>query len=127
MRRNASSSSASSVTTDRQAADELGDQTEFEQIFGHELLQQPADLRFLLRLGHRAEAQRVRGDPALDDLLQTVERAAANEQHVGRVELNEFLVRMLAALRDCSARGAGKALTPTFMRGGDRLASAPIS
>ena len=51
----------------------------------------------LLRLGIGAEAQRVRGDARFDDAFQTVERAAADEQHVGRVDLDEFLVRVLAA------------------------------
>ena len=34
-----------------------------------------------------------------NDLLQPVERAAANEQDVRRIDLHELLVRMLAALR----------------------------
>ncbi len=35
-------------------------------------------------------------DPLLDDLLETVEGATADEQDVGRVDLDEVLVRMLA-------------------------------
>ena len=44
-----------------------------------------------------AEADRAPADPLLDDLLEAVERAAADEQHVRRVDLDEVLVRVLAA------------------------------
>src|SRR6202043_3046399 len=85
---------------DRQTSDEFRDQPEFEQIFGHQLLQQPADLLLLARFGHRAEAERVRSDARFDDLLEAVKSAAADEQDVGRVDLDELLMRMLApALR----------------------------
>ena len=43
-----------------------------------------------------AEADRPPPDPLLDDPLETVERAAADEQDVGRVDLDEVLVGMLA-------------------------------
>ena len=36
-------------------------------------------------------------DAALDDLLEAAERAAADEQDVGRVDLQELLLRVLAA------------------------------
>ena len=43
----------------------------------------------------------------LDDLLEPGERAAADEQHVGGVDLDEFLMRVLAAaLRRHRGRGA---------------------
>ena len=46
------------------------------------------------------EADRPPPDPLLDDLLEAVERAAADEQHVRRVDLDEVLVGVLpAALR----------------------------
>ena len=44
-----------------------------------------------------AEADRALADPLLDDLLQPVERAAADEQHVRRVDLDEVLVGVLPA------------------------------
>ena len=47
---------------DRQTADELRNQTELEQIFRHELLQQLADANVALAFGRRAEAHAVRGD-----------------------------------------------------------------
>src|SRR5579859_96262 len=85
---------------DRQAADELGDEP---------VLQQVLRLHLLERLGHglaldlrvrRAEADRAPADALLDDLLEPVERATADEQDVGGVDLDEILVRVLApALR----------------------------
>ena len=45
----------------------------------------------------RAEADRPLADPLLDDLLEALERAAADEQDVGRVDLDEVLVGVLAA------------------------------
>src|SRR4029077_18199273 len=44
-----------------------------------------------------AEAHRLLPDARLDDLLETFERAAADEEDVRRVDLNEVLVRVLAA------------------------------
>ena len=45
----------------------------------------------------RAEADRLALQAVADDLLEARERAAADEQDVGRVDLQEFLLRMLAA------------------------------
>ncbi len=46
-------------------------------------------------------------DPVLDDLLEAGERTAEDEQHVGRVDLDELLVRVLAtALRRHRGLGA---------------------
>ena len=44
-----------------------------------------------------AEPDRAPPDPLLDDPLETVEGAAAHEQHVRRVDLDEVLVGVLAA------------------------------
>src|SRR4029079_7771810 len=86
---------------DRQPADELGDQAELDQVFRLGLAQQDADVLAIVRardLGAEADARL--GGALADDLFQAVEGAAADEQYVGRVDLNEFLVRMLApALR----------------------------
>src|SRR4029450_6670782 len=43
------------------------------------------------------EAHRLLADAALDDLVEADEGAAADEQDVGGVDLEEFLVRVLAA------------------------------
>src|SRR5439155_5984028 len=69
------------------------------QIVGHDLLE---DRRRLLSVvaESRAEAHRLFADARLDDLLETLERAAANEENVRRVDLDEVLMRVLAtALR----------------------------
>src|SRR5262249_23241958 len=44
-----------------------------------------------------AEADRARSAACRDDLLEPSEGAAADEQNIGGVDLQEFLVRMLAA------------------------------
>ena len=81
----------------RQAADEFGDQTELEQIFRLDVAEDLAGLAVLRRLHLGAEADR--GGPAAcrDDLLEAGKGAAANEQDVGGVDLQEFLLGMLAA------------------------------
>src|SRR3546814_16753472 len=54
-----------------------------------------------------AEADGLRLQPVADDLFQSRKGAAADEQDVGRVDLEEFLLRMLApALR--RNRGGGR-------------------
>ena len=50
-----------------------------------------------MRLDVGAEAERLLADAALDDLLEPDERAAADEEDVGRVDLQEILLRVLAA------------------------------
>src|SRR5262249_28086440 len=45
----------------------------------------------------RLEAERLLADAPLDLLVETDERTAADEQDVGRVDLKELLVRVLAA------------------------------
>ena len=63
------------------------------------LLLQPADVG--------AEPDALLADAALDDLLEARERAAADEQDVRRVDLDELLMRMLApALRRHRGSGA---------------------
>ena len=49
------------------------------------------------RLDVGLEAERLLADAALDHLVEADERAAADEQDVGRVDLEELLVRVLAA------------------------------
>src|SRR4029077_8364829 len=82
---------------DRQAADERGDDPVLQQVLRLQHLERLGD-RFALDLRVRgAEADRAPADALLDNLLQAVERAAADEQDVGRVDLDEILVRVLAA------------------------------
>ena len=54
-------------------------------------------LELALGADRRAEADALGTRPRLDDLLQAGEGAAHDEQHVRRVDLDELLVRVLAA------------------------------
>ena len=53
--------------------------------------------RLAQRLDVGLEAERLLADAPLDLLVEADERAAADEQDVGRVDLEELLVRVLAA------------------------------
>src|SRR5690606_31324417 len=93
----------------RQAADELGDQAELDQVLGLDLGQHLADLDLAfaaLELGAEADAAGL-GAALLDDLVQAGEGAADDEQDVAGVHLQEFLLRVLApALRRDRGDGA---------------------
>ena len=54
-------------------------------------------LKLLLALDVGAEAEPRLAEATLDDLVEADERAAADEQDVGRVDLQEVLLRVLAA------------------------------
>src|SRR6266480_696451 len=90
---------------DREAADEFRDHPELQQVLWHYLAE-------LVRVGvpdpqDGVEAHPVVARALLDDLLQAGERPAADEQHVGGVDLDELLVRVLApALRRHRGGGA---------------------
>src|SRR5207249_9826667 len=87
-------------TDHRQAADELGDQTELEQVLGQDLGQRLTEVTVSRAADDGAEADALVTDPAVDELLDARERATADEQDVGGVDLDELLVRVLApALR----------------------------
>src|SRR5918997_1730624 len=76
--------------------DELGYEPVLDEVFGlngRERLGVAPRSRLDLRL----EAERLVAHAALDDLLQPDERAAADEEDVGRVDGEELLVRVLAA------------------------------
>src|SRR6185503_10887734 len=88
-----------------------GDDAELQQVLGLHELEELADL--LLALAGAgvgvaaAEADRLLADALLDDLLEAGEGAAADEEDLRRVDLQELLLRMLAAaLRRDVARGA---------------------
>src|SRR5712691_4270852 len=90
---------------DREAADEFGNHPELQQVLRHHLAElvgvrvpDPQD---------GVEAHPVVARALLDDLLQAREGPAADEQHVGGVDLDELLVRVLApALRRYRGGGA---------------------
>src|SRR5262245_37760918 len=82
---------------DRQAADEFGYQAVLEQVLGLDLAEDLALLAVLRRrnLGGKADGGRLAA--RRDDLLQAGERAAAHEQDARGVDLQELLLRVLAA------------------------------
>src|SRR5207248_6059258 len=88
---------AAHVRDYRQPADELGDQPELEHVLGHDLGEDVVERTVVDRPQVGAEAEAALADPGLDDPVEPGERAAADEQHVGRVDLDELLVRVLAA------------------------------
>ena len=90
---------------DRQPADELGDHAVLEQVLGHDLAEDVVGVDLVLGVQHGAEADRLAADPTLDDLVEAGEGAAADEQHVGGVDLDELLVRVLAAALRRYGRG----------------------
>src|SRR6266545_4242756 len=81
----------------RQATDELRDEPEFQQVLGEHLGEDLADVLVADTTEVGSEADPLAPDAGLDDLLEPRERAAADEQHVGGVDLDELLVGMLAA------------------------------
>jgi hypothetical protein len=92
---------------DGQAANELGDQAIFQEVLRLDLTENFAGLAILRRQDLGAEANRGRPPARRDDLLEPIEGAAAHEQDVGGVDLQEFLLRMLAsALRRHRRHGA---------------------
>ena len=82
----------------RQAADELGDQAELQQILRLDLAEDLAGAAVVRRL-RRWRRSRSRCPCRAPEmiLLQAGEGAAADEQDVGGVDLQELLLRMLAA------------------------------
>ena len=89
-----------------QAADELGDQPELDEVLGQHVAQDLAVVAVLaVHLGPEADA--ALADAALDQLVQPGEGTAADEQDVRGVDLDELLVRVLApALGRHRGRGA---------------------
>ena len=69
----------------------------FSRSSGSQCLQRLAGLALVGRGDMGAEADRLALQAVGDDLLEAREGAAADEQDVGRVDLQEFLLRMLAA------------------------------
>src|SRR5690606_25744427 len=75
--------------------DELGDEAELDEVLGLDLVEALAEVLGHVQLG--AEAQTLLAGARLDDPLQAGEGATDDEEHVARVDLDELLVRVLAA------------------------------
>src|SRR5829696_3654514 len=81
----------------RQAADELGDEAEFQEVFGLDEAEHLAGAAVVRRRDRGTEADRGALAAGRDDALQAGKGAAADEQDVRRVDLQELLLRVLAA------------------------------
>src|SRR5206468_9388277 len=82
---------------DRKTANEFRDQAELQEIFRLKILQDFPGLA-LVRPPHlRAKADRGALSALGDDFLQPGKGAPTDKQDVGGVDLEEFLLRMLAA------------------------------
>src|SRR6516162_3210493 len=92
---------------DGQSADEFRDQAIFQKVLRLDLAENFASLAVLRRQDLGAKANRGRSPARGDDLLEPIEGTSAHEQDVSRVDLQEFLLRMLAsALRRHRRDGA---------------------
>ena len=81
----------------RQTTDEFRDEAELDQVFRLEIAQHLADAALVRGLDLGAEADRGLLPTGGDHLFEAGESAAADEQDVRRIDLQEFLLRMLAA------------------------------
>ena len=79
-----------------QTTNELWNHSELQEIFWQYLREQFARILIGLRFNGGVETNTLVTNTLLNDLFEARESAATNEQHVGGVDLNEFLVRMLA-------------------------------
>src|ERR1700730_18504497 len=90
-----------------QPPDEFGDEAVLQQILRRDLAEDFAGAAVFRRDYLGTEADRTRPAARRDDLLEPGEGAAAYEQNIGGVNLQEFLLRMLAAsLRRYRRHGA---------------------
>src|SRR3954447_8581196 len=90
---------------DRQPPDELGDHAVLQQVLRHDVAEHVSRVDVGLAAHGGAEADALLADPRLDHLVETRERTAHDEQHVGRVDLDELLVRVLATTLRRHGRG----------------------
>src|SRR5579872_97677 len=111
----------------RQAPDELGNQPVLDEVFRLHLFEGGADVAAGDRFHVRLEAERLLSGTTLDLLLESHERATADEENVGRVDLEELLVRVLASalrrdVRDRALEDFQQRLLDAFPRdvAGDR-------
>src|SRR5207248_2966346 len=82
-----------------QTADEFGDEAEAEQVLGFDMLQDflAIDGRHFRAVIHRAKTHDVLAEAAVDYALETNESAAADEEDVGGINADIFLLRMFAS------------------------------
>ena len=82
---------------DRQAADEFGDQAEFQQILRLDLAQHGAGAAVIgaFHIGAEADARALAA--LADDAFEAGKGAADDEEDIGGIHLQEFLLRVLSA------------------------------
>src|SRR5262249_36817030 len=90
---------------DGQPADEFRDQAIFQEVLRRDLTENFTGATIFRRNYLGAEADRGRPPARRDDLLEPIEGAAAYEQDVSGVDLQEFLLRMLASTLRRHRRG----------------------
>lgn len=92
---------------DGETTDEFGDETEFQEVFRLDLLEELVHVFVFCFLDIGAEAHDALGEAAVDDFIEAGKGAAADEEDVAGVDLDHFLIRMLAsALRRHVRHGA---------------------
>lgn len=101
---------------DGEAADEFGDEAEFQEVFRLDLLEKLVHVFVFCFLDISAEAHHAFGETAVDDLIKAGESTAADEEDVAGVDLDHFLIRMLAsALRRHVRHGAFQDLQKSLL------------
>ena len=92
---------------DRNSSDKLRDQTEFNKVLRHNLLQNLAHIAVFLLGNLRSETNGFGILSCLDNLLQSVKGTTANKQDVCSIDLDKFLMRMLSSsLRRYACNGS---------------------
>ena len=71
---------------DGQAPDEFRNQTVLQQIFGQDVPQDLTDVPMLMRGDIRSKSELFLAKTRFDDLFDAIERAAADEQDVRRID-----------------------------------------
>ena len=101
---------------DGETADEFGDEAEFQEVFRLDLLEELVHVFVFCFLDISAEAHHAFGEAAVDDLIKAGESTAADEEDVAGVDLDHFLIRMLAsALRRHVRHGAFQDLQKSLL------------
>src|SRR5664279_5569282 len=79
----------------RQSANELGNEPKLVEVLWQHFAEEVNVVTLAVKRG--AEADAVLACAVRDDLLEPGESSRNDEEHIGRVDLNELLVRMFAA------------------------------
>lgn len=101
---------------DGETADEFRDEAEFQEVFRLDLLEELVHVFIFCFLDIGTEAHDAFGEAAVDDFIEAGESAAADEEDIAGVDLDHFLIRMLAsALRRHVRHGAFQDLQESLL------------